>query len=130
MLRFERCNDSPLARFLLRRALQNRRIAQALFWHLRSASSCPIMIIRCGILIEALCYGCGSYVLADIISQINVTNQLEAIAVDVKGVKTSGQRNELLRHRLKEVSDYMRLSLNQILRFCIVIHGCVVFVHG
>ena len=59
MLRFEVYLDSPLARFLLRRALRNRRVGLALFWHLRTELDTPPLGIRAAVLLEAYCFGAG-----------------------------------------------------------------------
>ncbi|KAL4221541.1 Phosphatidylinositol 4 [Mactra antiquata] len=60
-LKFEPYLDNPMARFLLKRALMNQRIGQTLFWHLKSELHHKATRIRFGLILEALCRGCGSF---------------------------------------------------------------------
>lgn len=46
-----------LVEFLLRRALDNRKIGHYLFWHLRSEMSFPYVSVRFGLILEAYCRG-------------------------------------------------------------------------
>jgi hypothetical protein len=47
VLKYEHYHDSPLARFLLQRAIKNRvMIGHALFWHLQSEIDVPFISER------------------------------------------------------------------------------------
>jgi len=48
VLKYESYSDSPLARFLLKRGLNNRRIGHFLYWHLKSALGNPQVEERFG----------------------------------------------------------------------------------
>ncbi|XP_019519455.1 PREDICTED: phosphatidylinositol 4,5-bisphosphate 3-kinase catalytic subunit beta isoform [Hipposideros armiger] len=57
VLKYEPFLDCALSRFLLERALANRRIGQFLFWHLRSEVHIPAVSIQFGVILEAYCRG-------------------------------------------------------------------------
>ncbi|ELK16699.1 Phosphatidylinositol-4,5-bisphosphate 3-kinase catalytic subunit beta isoform [Pteropus alecto] len=57
VLKYEPFLDCALSRFLLERALANRRIGQFLFWHLRSEVHIPAVCIQFGVILEAYCRG-------------------------------------------------------------------------
>lgn len=61
VLKYEPYHDSALSRFLLRRALRNRKIGHALFWYLRSEMHVPTISERFGLLLEAYLRGCGPH---------------------------------------------------------------------
>ncbi len=60
-LKYEPYINSPIAMFLLRRALKNRLIGHFFFWHLRSEISGKSWLdVRFGLILEAYCRGlCG-----------------------------------------------------------------------
>ncbi|KAG8580530.1 hypothetical protein GDO81_007321 [Engystomops pustulosus] len=57
VLKYEPFLDCALSRFLLERALANRRIGQFLFWHLRAEIHIPSVSVQFGLLLEAYCRG-------------------------------------------------------------------------
>ena len=59
VLKFEPYHDSALARYLLSRALQSKRIGHFFYWYLRSEMDTPEFSQRFGILLEAYLRGCG-----------------------------------------------------------------------
>ena len=60
VLKYEPYHESPLARFLLRRALQNpREVGTRLFWCLRSEMHMPQVAARFGLLLQGFLEGCG-----------------------------------------------------------------------
>ena len=62
VLKYEPFHDSPLAHFLLRRALRNvRLIGMRLFWHLRSEMHLPQFSTRFGLLLRAYLTHCGAH---------------------------------------------------------------------
>ena len=59
MLKFEPYHDSALARCLLKKALQSKKIGHFFYWYLRSEMDLPEFKQRFGILLEAYLRGCG-----------------------------------------------------------------------
>ncbi len=59
VLKFESYHDSALARFLLSRALQSKKIGHFFYWYLRSEMDSSQFNQRFGILLEAYLRGCG-----------------------------------------------------------------------
>jgi hypothetical protein len=61
VLKYEPYHDSALARFLLKRALNNRtRIGHDFFWYLKSEMHIPEIAERYAILLETYLRGCGN----------------------------------------------------------------------
>eukprot|EP00064_Thunnus_orientalis_P010026 superscaffoldBa00001322_g10052 len=61
VLKYEQYLDSPLARFLLKKALTNQKIGHFFFWHLKSEMHNKTVSQRFGLLLEAYCRACGMY---------------------------------------------------------------------
>ncbi|KAF6345339.1 phosphatidylinositol-4,5-bisphosphate 3-kinase catalytic subunit delta [Rhinolophus ferrumequinum] len=57
VLKYESYLDCELTKFLLDRALANRKIGHFLFWHLRSEMHVPSVALRFGLIMEAYCRG-------------------------------------------------------------------------
>uniref|UniRef100_A0A8C2TNV4 Phosphatidylinositol 4,5-bisphosphate 3-kinase catalytic subunit delta isoform n=1 Tax=Coturnix japonica TaxID=93934 RepID=A0A8C2TNV4_COTJA len=57
VLKYESYLDCELTKFLLDRALSNRKIGHFLFWHLRSEMHVPAVALRFGLILEAYCRG-------------------------------------------------------------------------
>ncbi|KAH0623997.1 hypothetical protein JD844_007246 [Phrynosoma platyrhinos] len=57
VLKYEPFLDCALSRFLLEKAMANRRIGQMLFWHLRSEVHIPAISVQFGVILEAYCRG-------------------------------------------------------------------------
>lgn len=57
VLRYEPYYDCALTRFLLERAMGNRKIGHFLFWHLRSEIHMPAVSIQFALILEAYCRG-------------------------------------------------------------------------
>lgn len=57
VLKYESYLDCELTKFLLGRALANRKIGHFLFWHLRSEMHVPSVALRFGLIMEAYCRG-------------------------------------------------------------------------
>ncbi|XP_007422311.1 phosphatidylinositol 4,5-bisphosphate 3-kinase catalytic subunit beta isoform [Python bivittatus] len=57
VLKYEAFLDCALSRFLLEKAMANRRIGQMLFWHLRSEVHIPAVSVQFGVILEAYCRG-------------------------------------------------------------------------
>jgi phosphatidylinositol-4,5-bisphosphate 3-kinase len=83
VLKFEPNYDSVLARFLLRRALQSKRIGHCFYWFLRSEMAIPEVQERFGLLLEAYLRGCGKAMIADLERQNEAIISFEQIATKV-----------------------------------------------
>ncbi|XP_075459685.1 phosphatidylinositol 4,5-bisphosphate 3-kinase catalytic subunit delta isoform [Ascaphus truei] len=57
ILKYESYLDCALTKFLLERAMVNRKIGHFLFWHLRSEMQVPAVALRFGLILEAYCRG-------------------------------------------------------------------------
>ncbi|XP_043944471.1 phosphatidylinositol 4,5-bisphosphate 3-kinase catalytic subunit gamma isoform [Protopterus annectens] len=84
-VKFEPFHDSALARFLLRRALRSKRIGHFLFWFLRSEIAQSMHYQqRFAVLLEAYLRGCGKAMLHDFMKQVQVTEALQKVTLDIK----------------------------------------------
>nr|XP_018668461.1 phosphatidylinositol 4,5-bisphosphate 3-kinase catalytic subunit gamma isoform isoform X1 [Ciona intestinalis]XP_026691477.1 phosphatidylinositol 4,5-bisphosphate 3-kinase catalytic subunit gamma isoform isoform X1 [Ciona intestinalis] len=108
VLKFEPYHDSALARFLLTRALQSKRIGHYFFWFLRSEIENPHVSQRYSILLEAYLRGCGSNMLKEFSKQCAVTNTLKnfssLISMKLSKNSNSGLKTEILREQLARIS--------------------------
>lgn len=83
-LKFEPCHDSALARFLLKRALNNKRIGHFFFWYLKCELYNPLFTPRFGVLLEAYLKGCGEAMLRRFENQVDMQQCLEEIGGQVE----------------------------------------------
>lgn len=83
-LKFERTHDSLLARFLLKRALQNKRIGHFFFWYLKCEMYNPQYTPRFGVILEAYLKGCGETMLSRFTDQVEMQLSLEEIGETLK----------------------------------------------
>eukprot|EP01126_Amoeba_proteus_P013695 TRINITY_DN15872_c0_g1_i3.p1 TRINITY_DN15872_c0_g1~~TRINITY_DN15872_c0_g1_i3.p1 ORF type:complete len:690 (-),score=145.45 TRINITY_DN15872_c0_g1_i3:170-2239(-) len=86
VLKYETNHDSPLCRFLLRRAIRNRRIAHYLFWFLRAEVQQPQLTERFVLMIEAFLKGGGS-LCEQLQAQVQVHKGIVEIANKMKASK-------------------------------------------
>ena len=84
-LKFEPYHDSLLARFLLQRALSNKRVGHFFFWYLRCEMVNPQYTTRFGVILEAYLTGCGEAMLRQFEHQAEMQTTLEEIASLVGG---------------------------------------------
>ena len=82
-LKFEPNHDSSLARFLLKRALRNKRIGHFFFWYLKCEMYNPQYTTRFGVVMEAYLKGCGEAMLKQFEDQVDMQTTLERIGVKV-----------------------------------------------
>eukprot|EP01102_Stenamoeba_stenopodia_P009928 TRINITY_DN2950_c0_g4_i1.p1 TRINITY_DN2950_c0_g4~~TRINITY_DN2950_c0_g4_i1.p1 ORF type:complete len:949 (+),score=178.17 TRINITY_DN2950_c0_g4_i1:889-3735(+) len=101
VVKYEIHHDSPLARFLLRKAWQNRKIGHALFWHLKAELHVPQVAERYCLLLEAYLRGCGDH-RKELIKQGELVKQLVVVAEKVKNAG-SAERKPLLKEGLKKI---------------------------
>ena len=102
VLKYEPHHDSELARFLLVRALENRRIGHSFFWNLKAEVEEPDVTVRFSLLLEAYLRGCGAHRDA-LIKQNDLLVQLIRAAEAIKTVKDPA-RLELLRSMLGKLT--------------------------
>uniref|UniRef100_A0A6B2KX87 phosphatidylinositol 3-kinase n=1 Tax=Arcella intermedia TaxID=1963864 RepID=A0A6B2KX87_9EUKA len=86
VLKYENYHDCALSRFLLKRAIRNRRVGHFLYWFLKSELGNDQVSERFGLLLAAFLKG-GSEATDSISMQEKVQSTLEKIARDVKEVK-------------------------------------------
>ncbi|MBZ3886409.1 Phosphatidylinositol 4,5-bisphosphate 3-kinase catalytic subunit beta isoform [Sciurus carolinensis] len=78
VLKYEPFLDCALSRFLLERALANRRIGQFLFWHLRSEVHIPAVSVQFGVILEAYCRGSVGHMKV-LSKQVEALNKLKTL---------------------------------------------------
>lgn len=94
-LKFEPYLDNPISRFLLRRALLNQKTGQVFFWHLRSEIHQPSIQLRFGLVLEAFCRGCGSY-LKMLMKQVEALEKLTKLTNMIK-TEVKDDVNEIMK---------------------------------
>ena len=109
VLKYEPFHDSPLSRFLLQRALQNReRLGHLLFWYLKAELSSPHISHRYTLLAEAYLYGCGDH-LFELTHQAQLVEKLQQVAENVKSKKRG--KKQLLHKELADIKFDHRINL-------------------
>ncbi|XP_053572545.1 phosphatidylinositol 4,5-bisphosphate 3-kinase catalytic subunit gamma isoform isoform X2 [Bombina bombina] len=84
-VKFEPYHDSALSRFLLKRALRSKRIGHFLFWFLRSEIAQSMHYQqRFAVILEAYLRGCGTAMLQDFKKQVQVTELLHKVTMEIK----------------------------------------------
>ena len=68
-LKYESYLNSPLARFLLKRAFRNKRIGHFLYWNLRSELNSLQLCMRFGLILESYLRGSPNH-LNNLIQQV------------------------------------------------------------
>lgn len=89
VLKYESYLDCELTKFLLDRALANRKIGHFLFWHLRSEMHVPSVALRFGLIMEAYCRG-STHHMKVLMKQGEALSKLKALN---DFVKVSSQKN-------------------------------------
>ncbi|KAJ1161332.1 hypothetical protein NDU88_001819 [Pleurodeles waltl] len=86
-VKFEPYHDSALARFLLKRGLRSKRIGHFLFWFLRSEIAQSMHYQqRFAVILEAYLRGCGKAMLQDFTKQVQVTEILHKVTMEIKSI--------------------------------------------
>ncbi|XP_078536462.1 phosphatidylinositol 4,5-bisphosphate 3-kinase catalytic subunit gamma isoform [Lissotriton helveticus] len=86
-VKFEPYHDSALARFLLKRGLGSKRIGHYLFWFLRSEiAQSKHYQQRFAVILEAYLRGCGKAMLQDFTKQVQVTEMLHKVTMEIKSI--------------------------------------------
>lgn len=104
VLKYESYLDCELTKFLLDRALANRKIGHFLFWHLRSEMHVPSVALRFGLIMEAYCRG-STHHMKVLMKQGEALSKLKALN---DFVKVSSQKNPK-----PQTKEMMQLCLRQ-----------------
>ncbi|KAG8445461.1 hypothetical protein GDO86_010297 [Hymenochirus boettgeri] len=107
VLKYEPFLDCALSRFLLQRALANRRIGQFLFWHLRSEIHISAVSVQFGLLLEAYCRGSVAHMKV-LSRQVEALNKLRTLngLIKINALKHSKGRNKESMHACLKESAY------------------------
>ncbi|XP_012889464.1 PREDICTED: phosphatidylinositol 4,5-bisphosphate 3-kinase catalytic subunit delta isoform isoform X3 [Dipodomys ordii] len=108
VLKYESYLDCELTKFLLDRALSNRKIGHFLFWHLRSEMHVPSVALRFGLIMEAYCRGCTHHMKV-LMKQGEALSKLKALNdfVKVSSQKTTKPQTKELMHLCMRQDAYM-----------------------
>ncbi|XP_013776261.1 phosphatidylinositol 4,5-bisphosphate 3-kinase catalytic subunit alpha isoform-like [Limulus polyphemus] len=112
VLKYEPYLDGDLARFLLKRALLNRKIGHFFFWHLKAEMYNPSVATKFGLLLEAYCRGLGSH-LKTVVKQVEALEKLTKLTDTLKEKKDDTQKERLkfLYEQVKQ-NDYLEALQN------------------
>ncbi|XP_037333656.2 phosphatidylinositol 4,5-bisphosphate 3-kinase catalytic subunit gamma isoform [Pungitius pungitius] len=84
-LKVEPYHDSFLARYLIQRALQSKRIGHFFFWYIRSeVAGGPYFRQRMAVILEAYLLGCGQAMLDSFTQQVQAVEALQKVAITIK----------------------------------------------
>ncbi|XP_064425351.1 phosphatidylinositol 4-phosphate 3-kinase C2 domain-containing subunit beta isoform X2 [Latimeria chalumnae] len=108
-LKYECYLDSPLVRFLLRRAIGDIRIAHYLFWLLKDGLRDSQFSVRYQYLLAALLCCCGKGLREEFDKQCWLTNILAKLAQKVREAAPSS-RQTILREGLEEVEKFFTVN--------------------
>ena len=109
VLKYESLHDSPLARFLLRRALANpREIGTKLFWTLRAEMHVKRFAPRFGLILKAYLRACGLH-FAELCQQHDAQELLKVVARAAQKMKnvTKAERTAYARSSIELVNQRM-----------------------
>uniref|UniRef100_A0A8D0PMC3 Phosphatidylinositol 4,5-bisphosphate 3-kinase catalytic subunit delta isoform n=1 Tax=Sus scrofa TaxID=9823 RepID=A0A8D0PMC3_PIG len=109
VLKYESYLDCELTKFLLDRALANRKIGHFLFWHLRySEMHVPSVALRFGLIMEAYCRG-STHHMKVLMKQGEALSKLKALndVVKVSSQKTTKPQTKELMHLCMRQETYL-----------------------
>nr|XP_015849621.1 phosphatidylinositol 4,5-bisphosphate 3-kinase catalytic subunit delta isoform isoform X5 [Peromyscus maniculatus bairdii] len=108
VLKYESYLDCELTKFLLDRALANRKIGHFLFWHLRSEMHVPSVALRFGLIMEAYCRG-STHHMKVLMKQGEALSKLKALNdfVKVSSQKTTKPQTKEMMHMCMRQETYM-----------------------
>ncbi|XP_045867806.1 phosphatidylinositol 4,5-bisphosphate 3-kinase catalytic subunit delta isoform isoform X1 [Meles meles] len=108
VLKYESYLDCELTKFLLDRALANRKIGHFLFWHLRSEMHVPSVALRFGLIMEAYCRG-STHHMKVLMKQGEALSKLKALNdfVKVSSQKTTKPQTKELMHLCLRQETYL-----------------------
>ncbi|KAL6038859.1 hypothetical protein STEG23_032590 [Scotinomys teguina] len=107
VLKYEPFLDCALSRFLLERALDNRRIGQFLFWHLRSEVHIPAVSVQFGVILEAYCRGSVGHMKV-LSKQVEALNKLKTLnsLIKLNAVKLNRAKGKEAMHTCLKQNAY------------------------
>ncbi|XP_044523653.1 phosphatidylinositol 4,5-bisphosphate 3-kinase catalytic subunit delta isoform [Gracilinanus agilis] len=113
VLKYESYLDCELTKFLLDRALANRKIGHFLFWHLRSEMHVPSVALRFGLIMEAYCRGSNHHMKV-LMKQGEALNKMKALNdfVKVSSQKTTKPQTKELMHVCMRQETYLEALSN------------------
>ncbi|KAG7477551.1 hypothetical protein MATL_G00070830 [Megalops atlanticus] len=91
VLKYESYLDCDLTKFLLERALSNKKIGHFLFWHLRSEMHVPSVSLRFGLILEAYCRGSTNH-MKSLMKQNEALNKMKSLNDFVKSASQKSSR--------------------------------------
>uniref|UniRef100_A0A8C5J3A9 Phosphatidylinositol 4,5-bisphosphate 3-kinase catalytic subunit delta isoform n=1 Tax=Junco hyemalis TaxID=40217 RepID=A0A8C5J3A9_JUNHY len=106
VLKYESYLDCELTKFLLERALSNRKIGHFLFWHLRSEMHVPAVSLRFGLILEAYCRG-STHHMKVLMKQGEALNKMKALNdfVKVSSQKATKPQTKEMMHMWTDLVD-------------------------
>ncbi|XP_010623888.1 phosphatidylinositol 4,5-bisphosphate 3-kinase catalytic subunit beta isoform isoform X2 [Fukomys damarensis] len=124
VLKYEPFLDCALSRFLLERALANRRIGQFLFWHLRSEVHIPAISVQFGVILEAYCRGSVGHMKV-LSKQVEALNKLKTLnsLIKLNAVKLNRAKGKEAMHTCLKQNAYREAlsDLQSPLNPCIIL---------
>uniref|UniRef100_A0A8C8RZV6 Phosphatidylinositol 4,5-bisphosphate 3-kinase catalytic subunit delta isoform n=1 Tax=Pelusios castaneus TaxID=367368 RepID=A0A8C8RZV6_9SAUR len=113
VLKYESYLDCELTKFLLERALANRKIGHFLFWHLRSEMHVPAVALRFGLILEAYCRG-SNYHMKVLMKQGEALNKMKALNdfIKVSSQKATKPQAKELMHVCMRQETYLEALSN------------------
>uniref|UniRef100_A0A8C5J0M0 phosphatidylinositol-4,5-bisphosphate 3-kinase n=1 Tax=Junco hyemalis TaxID=40217 RepID=A0A8C5J0M0_JUNHY len=107
VLKYESYLDCELTKFLLERALSNRKIGHFLFWHLRSEMHVPAVSLRFGLILEAYCRG-STHHMKVLMKQGEALNKMKALNdfVKVSSQKATKPQTKEMMHMCMKQETY------------------------
>ncbi|XP_041377444.1 LOW QUALITY PROTEIN: phosphatidylinositol 4,5-bisphosphate 3-kinase catalytic subunit alpha isoform-like [Gigantopelta aegis] len=110
-LKFEPYLDSPMTKFLLKRALLSQRIGNFFFWHLKSEMHQTSIRLRFGLILEAYCRGCGQF-LKTLSRQVEALDKLTKLTnMIISEIQGSIDQTKFLHGQLQQ-PDYQEAIQN------------------
>ncbi|KFV72298.1 Phosphatidylinositol 4,5-bisphosphate 3-kinase catalytic subunit delta isoform, partial [Dryobates pubescens] len=108
VLKYESYLDCELTKFLLDRALSNRKIGHFLFWHLRSEMHVPAVALRFGLILEAYCRG-STHHMKVLMKQGEALNKMKALNdfVKVSSQKATKPQTKEMMHVCMKQETYL-----------------------
>ncbi|EMP33306.1 Phosphatidylinositol-4,5-bisphosphate 3-kinase catalytic subunit beta isoform [Chelonia mydas] len=113
VLKYEPFLDCALSRFLVERALANRRIGQMLFWHLRSEVHIPAVSVLFGVILEAYCRGSIAHMKV-LSKQVEALNKLKTLnsLIKLNAMKQSKAKGKDAMHTCLKQNAYREALSN------------------
>ena len=113
VLKHEPYHNSPLAKFLLRRAWVNPKIGHSFYWFLKAEMHLEEVAERYTLLLDSYLRGCGPQ-LKELLKQNEVMDQLKKVAEKIKTTSTADRKKVLIQglEKLRLPSSF-QLPLDQ-----------------